>query len=231
MTDPRDSRDPLEPDAVNSRTSGSEGAGGRQRPPATRLSALTVSHDPEQGWDDLVRFWEEMEWPEGGRVEIIEGIVTVSPPPSEEHNDTAELLHERLYGALPPNCDWGVYQTLGLTCPETGSLFVPVLCVVPRVALRRGTRVPVGEAELVVEVTSRSNANHDRTKKAHGYAVGGVPFYLLLDPWHSGRPTATLYGEPQGGAYRVLASVEYGEELKLPEPFKLVLDTGMFPCV
>lgn len=37
MTDPRDSRGPLEPDAVNSRTSGSEGAGGRQRPPATRL--------------------------------------------------------------------------------------------------------------------------------------------------------------------------------------------------
>ncbi|MFB7573612.1 Uma2 family endonuclease [Streptomyces sp. NPDC056165] len=181
------------------------------------MSALTVSHDPEQGWDDLVRFWEEMEWPEGSKVEIIEGIITVSPPPSEEHNDTAELLHERLYGALLPNCDWGVYQTLGLTCPETGGLFVPDLCVVPRAALRRGRRVHVGEAELVVEVTSRSNANHDRIKKAHGYAVGGVPFYLLLDPCQSGRPTATLYGEPQKGTYRVLASVEYGEELKLPE--------------
>ncbi|MFE7211614.1 Uma2 family endonuclease [Streptomyces sp. NPDC001698] len=194
------------------------------------MSALTVSHDPEQGWDDLVRFWEEMEWPEGSKVEIIEGIITVSPPPSEEHNDTAELLHERLYGALPPHCDWGVYRTLGLTCPETGGLFVPDLCVVPRAALRRGRRVHVGEAELVVEVTSRSNANHDRIKKAHGYAVGGVPFYLLLDPCQSGRPTATLYGEPQKGTYRVLASVEYGEELKLPEPFKLILDTGMFPC-
>ncbi|GED85159.1 Uma2 family endonuclease [Streptomyces sp. 6-11-2] len=193
------------------------------------MSALTVSHDPEQGWDDLVRFWEEMEWPEGSKVEIIEGIITVSPPPSEEHNDTAELLHERLYGALPPNCDWGVHQTLGLTCPETGGLFVPDLCVVPRGALRRGRRVHVGEAELVVEVTWRSNANHDRIKKAHGYAV--VRAVLpSLDPCQSGRPTATLYGEPQKGTYRVLASVEYGEELKLPEPFKLILDTGVFPC-
>lgn len=178
-------------------------------------------------WDELVRVWEETDAPEGSKVEIIEGIVTVSPPPSEEHNDTAELVQRRLYTAIPD--DRGVYQTLGLACPETGGLFMPDLCVVPRAALRRGTRVHVGEAELVVEVTSKSNANHDRIKKAHGYAVAGVPLYLLLDAWQSGRPTATLYGEPQNGTYRVLDSVEYGEELTLPEPFKLVLDTGIFP--
>ncbi|MFG2886012.1 Uma2 family endonuclease [Streptomyces sp. NPDC048297] len=195
------------------------------------MSALSV--EPElpggTGWDEIVRVWEETDAPEGSKVEIIEGVVTVSPPPSEEHNDTAELLHERLYGAIPPDSNWGIYQTLGLTCPETGGLFVPDLCVVPRAALRRGTRVHAGEAELVVEVTSRSNANHDRIKKAHGYARAGVPLYLLLDAWQSGRPTATLYGEPQNGTYRVLDSVEYGEELTLPAPFKLVLDTGIFP--
>ncbi|WP_346426741.1 Uma2 family endonuclease [Streptomyces sp. CC0208] len=86
-----------------------------------------------------------------------------------------------------------------------------------------------GEAELVVEVTSKSNANHDRIKKAHGYAVAGVPLYLLPDAWQSGRPTATLYGEPQNGTYRALVSVEYGERLTLPSPFKLDLDTGIFP--
>ncbi|MFF7274397.1 Uma2 family endonuclease [Streptomyces griseorubiginosus] len=178
-------------------------------------------------WDELVRVWEETDAPEGSKVEIVEGIVTVSPPPSEEHNDTAELVQRRLYTAIPD--DWGVYQTLGLTCPETGGLFIPDLCVVPRAALRRGTRVHGGEAELVVEVTSKSNANHDRIKKAHGYAVAAVPLYLLLDAWQSGRPTATLYGEPQNGTYRVLESVEYGEELTLPAPFKLGIDTGAFP--
>ncbi|MEU6284853.1 Uma2 family endonuclease [Streptomyces sp. NPDC047028] len=195
------------------------------------MSALSVESElPEgSGWDEIVRVWEETGAPEGSKVEIIEGIVTVSPPPTEEHNDTTELLHERLYGAIPQGSDWGIYQTLGLLCPETGGLFVPDLCVVPRSALRRKTRVHAGEAELVVEVTSKSNANHDRIKKAHGYAVAGVPFYLLLDAWQSGRPTATLYGEPQKGTYRVLASVEYGEELTLPAPFKLVLDTGILP--
>ncbi|MEU6349990.1 Uma2 family endonuclease [Streptomyces sp. NPDC047072] len=193
------------------------------------MSALAAESGVPEGtdWDEIVRVWEETDAPEGSKVEIIEGIVTVPPPPSEEHNDTAELVQRRLYTAIPD--DWGVYQTLGLTCPESGGLFMPDLCVVPRAALRRGTRVHAGEAELVVEVTSKSNANHDRIKKAHGYAVAGVPLYLLLDAWQSGRPTATLYGEPQSGTYRVLDSVEYGEELTLPAPFKLALDTGIFP--
>ncbi|UIX31259.1 Uma2 family endonuclease [Streptomyces sp. GQFP] len=195
------------------------------------MSALSAKPESPRGtgWDEVVRVWEETDAPEGSKVEIIEGIVTVPPPPSEEHNDTAELLQQRLYGSIPADCDWGIYQTLGLTLAETAGLFVPDLCVVPRAALRRRKRVPADEAELVVEITSQSNANHDRIKKTHGYAQAGVPLYLLLDPWHSGRPTATLYGEPRNGTYRVLASVEYGEKLTLPEPFGLDLDTGEFP--
>ncbi|MFD7166481.1 hypothetical protein [Streptomyces violascens] len=65
--------------------------------------------------------------------------------------------------------------------------------------------------------------------KAHGYAKSGVPLYLLLDPWHSGRPTAALYGEPEHGTYRVLDMVEYGGKLTLPAPFDLEIDTGSFP--
>ena len=48
------------------------------------MSALTVGHpSPATSWDDLVRLWEETDGPEGCKVEIIEGIVTVSPTPSE----------------------------------------------------------------------------------------------------------------------------------------------------
>ncbi|MGC4949855.1 Uma2 family endonuclease [Streptomyces sp. DT224] len=196
------------------------------------MSALTVDPAPGQGqgqeWDDLVRIWEETDAPEGCKVEIIEGIVTVSPPPSKDHNTTAELLQRRLYSVIPE--DWGIYQTLGVSVPGRAGLYIPDLVVVPRaVASGPGNRVPAEEALLVAEITSQHNANHDRIGKVHGYAKAGVALFLLLDPWHSGRPTATLYGEPEGGTYRQLATVEYGDKLTLPDPFGLDLDTGIFP--
>lgn len=89
--------------------------------------------------------------------------------------------------------------------------------------------LPAEKAELVVEITSPSNANHDRIAKVRGYAAAGVPLYLLLDPCHGRVPTATLYGEPENGTYRVLSAVEYGEKLVLPEPFACDVDTSVFP--
>lgn len=196
------------------------------------MSAPTVDPPPGHGrdhdWDDLLRIWEETDAPEGCKVEIIEGIVTVSPPPSKDHNTTAALLQRRLYTVVPE--DWGIYQRLGVSVPGRAGLYVPDLVVVPRaIATGPGNRVPAEDARLVVEITSRANAHHDRIGKTHGYAQAGAELFLLLDPWHSGRPTATLYGEPADGTYRVLDTVEYGEKLRLPEPFGLELDTGAFP--
>lgn len=193
------------------------------------MSALAVEPEPAEGsgWDEIVRIWEETDAPEGCKVEIIEGIVTLAPPPSEPHEDTAELVTEVLWPKRPEG--YGIYHNLGLVVADAGGIYIPDLCVVPRTALRQRRRVQAAEAELVVEITSRSNANHDRIKKAHGYAKAGVPLYLLLDPWLKGRPTATLYGDPSHGTYRVLASVEYGEELPLPAPFEITLDTKVLP--
>lgn len=194
------------------------------------MSALAVEPDAPhgQGWDELVHIWEGTDAPEGCKVEIIEEIVTVSPPPSNDHNFTAERLQSLLYPSIPDEC--GIYQTQGVALAGGGGLYVPDLMVVPREAVAgRGNVVPADDVLLVVEITSRGNANHDRIVKAHGYAKARIPLYLLLDPWHSGRPTATLYGEPEAGTYRVLDSVEYGGKLTLPDPFGLDIDTGEFP--
>ncbi len=77
------------------------------------MDPLTVdpAPGPGQDWDDLVRIWEETDAPEGCKVEIIEEIVTVSPPPSTDHNVTAELLQRNLYTVIPG--EWGIYQILG----------------------------------------------------------------------------------------------------------------------
>ncbi|MGW7434820.1 Uma2 family endonuclease [Streptomyces sp. NPDC054849] len=84
-------------------------------------------------------------------------------------------------------------------------------------------------AELVVEITSRSNAVNDRVSKLKGYAAAGIPLYLLIDPHATGSPTIHLYGEPTDGKYRLLHAGKFGEAVHLPEPFDLTLDTFGYP--
>jgi len=195
----------------------------------TAMSALTVGHDPEQSWDDLVRFWEEMEWPEGSKVEIIEGIVTVSPAPANQHNLITDAVQRRLYSAIPD--DWGIFQTLAIAVPSRLGMFIPDLVVAPTGEVDGpGNYIPAAAAELVVEVTSKSNARHDRVSKPAAYAAAGIPLYLLIDRWAEGGPTITLYGEPRGDVYRVLRAGKFGEQIVLPGPFDLKLDTSAFPA-
>lgn len=195
------------------------------------MSALTVDHSTASGheWDGLVRIWEETDAPEGCKVEIIEGIVTVAPPPSNAHNDIADLVQRELYQVI--SRQWGIYQTLGTAVPSRDGLYIPDLAVAPKAVLRaeEGNYIPAAAAELVVEITSKSNASNDRIKKAAGYAQAGVPLYLLIDHWAPGGPTITLYGEPHGDVYRVLRAGKFGDQIELPEPFGLSLDTSEFP--
>ncbi|MFE6779014.1 Uma2 family endonuclease [Streptomyces sp. NPDC057702] len=194
------------------------------------MSALTVDHSSASGreWDDLVRVREETDAPEGCEVEIIEGIVTVAPPPSWEHHEAADEVRRVLYGVI--SRDWSIPQNLGVTVPERRGAFVPDLVVIPKKAPRGERGYPAaGEARLVVEITSRGNAHHDRIDKLRAYATAAVPLYLLQDSWHSGKPTATLYGQPRNGMCRVLDTVTHDSELRLPEPFDVTLDAGLFP--
>ncbi|MEV6735950.1 Uma2 family endonuclease [Streptomyces sp. NPDC051104] len=195
------------------------------------MSALTVDHATASGheWDGLVRIWQETDAPEGCRVEIIEGIVTVAPPPSKAHNKIASKVIRRLSDVLPD--DWGLYPTLGAAVPSRDSLYIPDLAVAPEDALdgEDDEYIPAGVAELIVEITSKSNANTDRITKAAGYAKARVPLYLLIDGWAPGGPTVTLYGEPKGDVYRVLRAGKFGDVIDLPDPFGFTLDTSDFP--
>ncbi|PGH48561.1 Uma2 family endonuclease [Streptomyces sp. Ru87] len=193
------------------------------------MSALTVDPGPTDGygWEDLVRLREEMEWPEGCKVEIIEGIITVSPPASSDHNNIADDIQRLLYTVIPRS--WGIFQTQGVAVPGRQGIYIPDLAVMPKEALATArTDIPAGVAELVVEITSRTNAGQDRISKPAGYAQAGVPLYLLVDAWAPGGPTVTLFGEPKGDVYRVLQAGKFGDPVRLPEPFDVVIDTGVF---
>jgi Uma2 family endonuclease len=138
------------------------------------------------------------------------------------------MIQRRLYAVIPE--DWGVYQTLGVAVSSRSGIYIPDLVVVPDAVMAEGgLLIPAAAAELAVEITSKSNARHDRVSKPAGYARAGVPLYLLVDSWAPGGPTVTLYGEPKDGVYRTLRAGKFGEDIRLPEPFGLVLDTAAFP--
>lgn len=129
---------------------------------------------------------------------------------------------------IPP--DWGIFHTLAIAVPSRMGMLIPDLVVAPRRDHTESeTHIPAALAELVVEVTSKSNARHDRVSKPAAYAAAGIPLYLLVDAWAPDGPTAMLHGEPKDDVHRPLRSVKFGEPIELPAPFDLVIDTAEFP--
>ncbi|MEU1824752.1 Uma2 family endonuclease [Streptomyces abikoensis] len=197
------------------------------------MSALTVDHSEGHGreWDELLRIWEETEAPEGCKVEIIEGIITVSPAPANRHNVIAGKLQRALYTVIPE--DWGIYQTLAVSVPSRSGLFIPDLVVAPESELLELSEseqyIPASASTFIAEITSKSSLRHHRVSKPAAYAHAGAPLYLLVDGWAKGGPTITLYGEPKDDVYRVLYAGKFGEDIPLPEPFALTLETEAFP--
>jgi Uma2 family endonuclease len=181
------------------------------------------------GWNALLAAWQEMAVPEGWRAEIVGEGITVTPPPGYGHNAIADVVHRVLADVVPR--DWGLYQTLGLVIPLRARLFVPDLVVVPRAEVRGvpdGGLLSADRALLVVEITSKGNAEDDRKNKRWGCAHAGVPLYLLIDRFEEGGPSVTLFADPVNGHYQHLTRIPFGEKITVPEPFSFDLDTGEF---
>ena len=73
---------------------------------------------------------------------------------------------------------------------------------------------------LVCEITSPSNAGHDRVMKTHYYAAAGIPWYLLVDP---DEPTLHLF-RLDAAAYREHAVAAPGTLLAMTEPVRAAID-------
>lgn len=181
-------------------------------------------------WDYALSTWKELDVPDGWRAEIVDdnGVLLVAPP-SDPHNFIAVRITRALNGVLPD--DWDVYQTLGIQIPAIERLYVPDLVVMPESVVLDPGQIPnpADEAELVVEIVSKSSMDIDRKKKLWGYAHAPVPLYLLVDAWDETGPSVTLYEQPGNGRYNHATTVDFGEKIRLPEPFDLEIDTSRFP--
>ncbi|MFJ9842307.1 Uma2 family endonuclease [Kitasatospora sp. NPDC101155] len=173
---------------------------------------------------------------DGTRVEVVGGEIVVSPAPAVTH--AVFLAHiERAIdraGVPDPAFPWRALQMVNLDLVGVGDGYIPDIVVVDAEVEERAlastvVRLYPHEIGMAIEVTSESNARHDRRPmfgrqvkptKWSGYARTGIPYYLLVDR-DPRQPGVTLFGEPNKaeGTYEVLGEWKFGETVRLPEPF------------
>lgn len=168
----------------------------------------------------------ELPVPEGYRVEIIGGVIVVSPAPAGKHGRVLWRLVETLLSHLPEG--YGMESNLGVDKHPGGDDYaIPDLFIAPEKILdTTSSSVLPDEVIFVAEVVSQSSQLIDRHGKRRQYAESGIPVYLIVDPFAG---ELLLLSDPHKGAYRAQHTVSWGEELALPEPTAAVIDSSRFP--
>lgn len=166
--------------------------------------------------------------PEGYRVEIIGGVIVVTPAPAGKHGRIIRQLGRSLEPYLPDGYDFEVH--LGVDkASGSDDYSIPDMFVAPVETLDTWeSNVPPMDVIFVSEVVSQSSQTIDRVGKRKQYAEAGIPLYLLIDPFAE---EITLYSDPSHSGYRAQHTVPWGDKLQLPEPLPAPLDSSLFPSL
>lgn len=162
--------------------------------------------------------WTEEEFwalPEdnGGRIELLDGSLLVSPAPRSGHQRIARRLANQLEAGVAP--EWEVLQEVNVRV-ASGRVLIPDVVVVR--ARRDVLAYERNEVALVAEVTSPSTQAQDRLLKRGLYASAGIPGYLLVEYDESPEERRALLYELSDDGYRDGDWVAEGEKLELNQP-------------
>jgi Uma2 family endonuclease len=130
----------------------------------------------------LEEFWQLPDPPDRSKLELIAGVLYMTPPPEETHDHVVKRLNRILTGHLIGTNDKGdlllpraAIWTSGRTYLEPDLLYISAELAARLPPKRRDT------ADLVVEVISPGSAVYDRNTKADTYAALGVRELWLID--------------------------------------------------
>ena len=120
----------------------------------------------------------------GMRYEVIEGNLYMSPAPRPKHQKVIALLYGHLWDFLKQHPVGEVFfAPIDVILPDIAGPVQPDLLFISHD--RRGViqeNVINGVPNLIAEVLSPGNPQHDRNLKFNAYAKAGVQEYWLIDP-------------------------------------------------
>lgn len=171
--------------------------------------------EPPGTWtfEDLLLFSGQ-----GGRQEIVDGALVMSPSPGRRHETVSTLLRHALHHAVAPG-----RVALGPISVDMNPTYrEPDLVVVDRVG-DDTAKLQVADVHLVVEVVSPGSRTTDRITKPAQYAAAGIPAYWKVET--DGEVSITAYALREGDTvYAELGTWGEGETLRVSEPFDVELD-------
>lgn len=130
----------------------------------------------------LEEFWELPEPPDHSKLELIAGVLYMTPPPGHPHNKAVSRLIRLLTEHLIETDDKGtlyVPRAAIWTSPNT-YLEPDLYYVSAETAAQLDPKHPT-TADLVIEVISPGSAIYDRNTKADTYAALGIKELWLVD--------------------------------------------------
>ena len=145
----------------------------------------SISTSPLVKTYTLEEFWELPEPPDRSKLELIAGVLYMTPPPTRLHNKSASRLNRLLADYLTMSNDQGTlyFPRAGIDKGPNSWLEPDLFYVADETKIPRDPRYPnyLTSADLVIEVISPGSAIYDRNTKADTYAALGVKELWLID--------------------------------------------------
>ncbi len=130
----------------------------------------------------LQEFWDLPELSDHSKLELIKGVLYMTPPPDESHDEaTADFIDQ--LGTAIKQCGYGgkLYTPRAALWVDDNTYLEPDLMYISpelkaQLPPRRRTR-----ADIVIEILSPSTALYDRSTKSDTYRAMGVREMWLVD--------------------------------------------------
>lgn len=173
----------------------------------------------------LEEFWALPEPPDHSKVELIAGVLYMTPPPEKPHGNAVSRINRLLSEHLIKTGDKGTLYVPRHGIALTPSTWLePDLFYVSAETQAQSTGRYHTTADLVVEVISPGSAIYDRNTKADTYEVLGVKELWLVDEFEGLIEVRVLKGDSfESHTFdredRLISTVLPGFSLKVADVF------------